>query len=180
MEERTGWRGQNESQIIEGKRNGRLVGAAETSKERAEWRRLQRKNLSILGLLKRKEWSQCHSVGKNVGAALAKRKKNRLSKAPDHEGERVKMGESRTLARVRGIRARALSGKGGVHSEQGQIPMRTGEASKKSLPRTSRRKRERVSGRKSSPGRSAESWFHSKCLAKPEIGKEVGRRRARS
>ena len=37
MEERTWWRGQNESQIRgEEKRNGRLVGAAETSKERAE------------------------------------------------------------------------------------------------------------------------------------------------
>ena len=36
-EERTEWRGQNESQIVgEEKRNGRLVGAAETSKERAE------------------------------------------------------------------------------------------------------------------------------------------------
>ena len=30
------------------------------------------------------------------------------------------------------------------------------------LPRGSRRKHERVSGCKSSPGRSAESWFHSK------------------
>ena len=47
MEERTGWRGQNESQIIgEEKKNCRLVGAAETSKERAEWRRLQRENLN--------------------------------------------------------------------------------------------------------------------------------------
>ena len=35
-------------------RSGRLVGVAETSKERAEWRRLQRKNLSILGQLKKK------------------------------------------------------------------------------------------------------------------------------
>ena len=61
MEERTGWREQNESQIVkEEKRNGRLVGAAETSKARAEWRRLQRKNLNILGLPKRKEWPQCH------------------------------------------------------------------------------------------------------------------------
>ena len=52
MEERI-WGGHNESQIIgEEKRNGRLVGAAETSKERAEWRRLQQKNLSILGLPK--------------------------------------------------------------------------------------------------------------------------------
>ena len=36
MEERTGWRGQNESQIVQEKRNARLVGVAETSKERAE------------------------------------------------------------------------------------------------------------------------------------------------
>ena len=32
---------------------------------------------------------------------------------------------------------------------------------KENLPRRSRRKHERVSGRKSSPGRSKESWFHS-------------------
>ena len=32
MEERTGWRGQSESQIVEEKRNGRLYGAAETSR----------------------------------------------------------------------------------------------------------------------------------------------------
>ena len=59
MEERVP--GQNESQIGgEEKKSGRLVGAAETSKKRAEWRRLQRKNLNIQGLLKRKEWPQCH------------------------------------------------------------------------------------------------------------------------
>ena len=33
-------------------------------------------------------------------------------------GERVKVGESRTLARERGIRARAWSGKGGLHRER--------------------------------------------------------------
>ena len=75
-------------------------------------------------------------------------------------GEKVKVDESRTLARERGIRARAWRGKGGRHREGRQIPRRTGTASKKSLPRTSRRKHERVSGRKSSPGRSAESWFY--------------------
>ena len=36
-----------------------------------------------------------------------------------------------------------------------------------------------VSERKSSPRGSAESWFHSS-LARPEIGKQVGRRRVRS
>ena len=77
-------------------------------------------------------------------------------------GERVNVGESRSLARERGIRARAWSGKGGLHREGRLIPRRKGRASKKSLSRKSRKKHERVSGHKSSPGRSAESWFHSK------------------
>ena len=46
----------------EEKRNGRSVGAADTSAELAEWRRLQRKNLNKLGLPKRKEWPQCHKM----------------------------------------------------------------------------------------------------------------------
>ena len=60
-----------------------------------------------------------------------------------------------------GVRARAWSGKGGLHREGRQIPRRKGRAGKKSLPRTGRRKQKPVSGCKSSPGRSAESWFHS-------------------
>ena len=107
MEERTGWRGQNESQTGgEEKRNGRLVGAAETSKERAEWRRLQLKNLSILGLPRRKELPQCHRESswqeRRSHSCQKGKEQSRLSKVPDHEGERVKVGESRTLARVRG------------------------------------------------------------------------------
>ena len=34
------------------------------------------------------------------------KKQSRQSKAPDHEGERVKVSESRILARERGIRAK--------------------------------------------------------------------------
>ena len=50
MEERTGWQGQNESQIVgEEKRNDRLVDAAEISKERAEWCRLQQKKFENAG-----------------------------------------------------------------------------------------------------------------------------------
>ena len=75
--------------------------------------------------------------------------------------ESVKVSKSYTLMRERKIRAKALRGKGGPHGERRQIPRRKGRASKKSLPRRSRRKHEGVSGRKSSPGRSAESWFHS-------------------
>ena len=104
------------------------------------------------------------AVGKYAGAALAKRKRNKAV-CPKHQitrGERVKVGESRTLARERGIRARAWSGKGGLHREKRQIPSRKVRASKKSLPRRGRRKHERVNGRKSTPGRSAESWFQFK------------------
>ena len=90
MEERTGWRGQNEIQVVGEKRSGRLVGAAETSKERAEWRRLQRKNLNILGLPKRKVWPQCHresSCQERQSRPCQKEKEqSRLSKAPGHEG----------------------------------------------------------------------------------------------
>ena len=68
---------------------------------------------------------------------------SRLSKLPDHEGERVKVGESRTLARKKGIRAKARRGKDGLHVEGRQLPRRKGKASEKSLPRTSRRKHER-------------------------------------
>ena len=162
MEERTGWRRQNESQIV-GEEKCKIYGAAETSKERAEWRRFQRKNLSILGLPKRKEWPQCHreSSWQERRSRLCQKEKSRLSKAPDHEGGESQGGKSRTLARKRGIRARVWSGKGGLHRERGQIPRRKGRASKKSLPRTSRRKHEWMSGCKSSPGRSAESWPHS-------------------
>ena len=51
--------------------------------------------------------------------------------------------------------------KGRLNGERRQIPERSGREGKKSLPRTSRREHERVNGRKGSPGRSAESLFHS-------------------
>ena len=75
----------------EEKRNGRLVGAAETSKELAEWPRLQRKNLSILGLLKRKVSSvpQREQLASTPELPLPKEKEQRhLSKASPYEGGR--------------------------------------------------------------------------------------------
>ena len=125
MEERTGWRGQNESQIIgEEKRNGRLVGAAETSKERAEWRRLQRKNLSILGLPKRKEWPQCHKESswqeRRSRPCQKEKEQSRLSRVPDHEGGESQGGRELHLGEG-GIGARAWRGKGGLHRERRQI-----------------------------------------------------------
>ena len=152
-------RTERESDNRKREKNGRLVGAAETSKERAEWRRLQQKNLSILGLPKRKEWPQCHRESswqeRRNRPCQKEKEQSRLSKAPDHEGGESQDGREPHLGERGGIRARAWSGKGGLHRERRQIPRRKERASKKSLPRTSRRKHERVSGRKGSLERSA-------------------------
>ena len=107
MEERIGWRGQNESQTGgEEKRNGRLYGATETSKERAEWRRLQQRNLNILGLPKRKEWPQCHreSSWQERRSRLCQKEKehSRLSRVPDHDGEESQGGREPHLGEREG------------------------------------------------------------------------------
>ena len=90
MEERTGWRGQNESQIMgEEKRNGRLVGAVETSKKRAEWLRLQRKNLAYWACRKGKSGLSATESSWQVRRSLPcqkQKEQSRQSKAPDHEG----------------------------------------------------------------------------------------------
>ena len=86
-EERTEWRGQNESQIEEEKRNGRFVGAAETSKKRAEWRRLQQRSLNILGMLRRKECPPCHteSSWQVRQSHLCQKEQGRQFRVPDRE-----------------------------------------------------------------------------------------------
>ena len=74
-------------QESERRRSGRLVGGAETSKELAEWRRLQWKNLNILASSKGK--SGLSATGRAVGkyATFAKTKTKRyLSTSPDYEG----------------------------------------------------------------------------------------------
>ena len=45
------------------------------------------------------------------------KEQSRLSRLPDHEGEKVKVGESRTLARKRRIRAREWRRKSELHGE---------------------------------------------------------------
>ena len=83
---------------------GRLVGATETYKDHAEWRMLQPKNLSILGLSKKKEWSQCHREsswqGRRSHSCQKEKERRRLSRVPEYE-----WGESRTVASEREIRA---------------------------------------------------------------------------
>ena len=117
MEKRTGWRGQSESQIIgEEKRNGRLVGAAETSKERAEWRRLQRRNLSILGLLKRKEWPRCHRKSswqeRRSRPCQKEKEQSRQSRAPDHERRESQGGREPHLGEREGDQSESMEYKG--------------------------------------------------------------------
>ena len=69
------------------KRNGRLVGAAETSGELAKWRRLQRKNLSKLGQSKRNKWPQCCKVSslqvRQNRLCQKEKEQNHLSRAPN-------------------------------------------------------------------------------------------------
>ena len=112
MEERTGWRGQNEGQTGgEEKRNGRHYCVAETSKERAEWRRLQRKNWNILGLPKRKEWPQCHRESswqeRRSRPCQKEKEQSHLSRVSDHEGGESQDGREPHLGESEGIRARA-------------------------------------------------------------------------
>ena len=118
------------------------------------------------------------AVGKNAGAALSKRNKAVCPKHQIIRRERVKMGESRTLAREKVIRPRAWRGKGGLHGERRQIPRRKERASKKSLPRTSRSMSGWVDAKALQD--DLQSLGFTPSLVKPEMGKEVGRRRARS
>ena len=97
----------------------------------------------------------------NAGAALAERKRAVCPEYQIMRGERVKMGESRTLAGERGITARAWSGKGGLHGEQGRFQGGQG-------------------GQARAVQDDLQSLGFTPSLAKPEIAKEVGMRRARS
>ena len=94
------------------------------------------------------------AVGKYARAAVAKRKRNRAVSPEDLivRGERIKVSESRTLAREREIRARARRGKSGLHGEGRQVLRSCERETKKSFSRRSRRKHERVRGRKSRTG----------------------------
>ena len=110
-----GWRGQIESQIEE-KRNGRLYGAAKTSKKRAEWRRLQRKNLNILGLPKRKEWHQCHRESswqeRQSRPCQKEKEQSRQSRVPDHEGGESQDGREPHLGEREGDKSKSMERKG--------------------------------------------------------------------
>ena len=117
MEERTGWQEQNESHIVgEEKKNDRLVDAAETSKERAQWCRFQRKNLSILGLPKRKEWPQCHRDStwqvRWSRPCQKEKEQSRLSRVSDHERGESQDGQKPHLGESEGDQSESIERKG--------------------------------------------------------------------
>ena len=117
MEEGIGWRGQNESQTVgEEKRNDRLVGVVETGKERAEWCRFQRKNWSILGLLKRKEWPHCHRESswhvRRSRPCQKEKKRIRLSRVPYHERGESQDGREPHLGESEGDQSKRMEWKG--------------------------------------------------------------------
>ena len=119
------------------------------------------------------------AVGKNARAALTKRKRAICPEYQIMGEERVKVGESRTLARVRGSgrehgveRVDSTVNEGRFQGGQGE------QARRASL--------EQVEGSMSglSDARALQDDLQSlgftPSLANPEIGKEVGRRRAHS
>ena len=74
---------------------------------------------------------QREQLARTPESPLPKGKRNRAV-SPKHQimrEKKVKVGESLILARVRGIRARAWSGKGGLHRERRQIARRKGRES---------------------------------------------------
>ena len=101
------------------------------------------------------------AVSKDPRAAFAKGKKN-IAICPSHQivrWERVKISESRTFTRKRGIGAGARGGRSGLHSKRRKAPRRSGRASTENLLRRSRTKHERVNGRKSFPVKSESLIF---------------------
>ena len=123
---------QSENQIGE-EEKWQIVGAAETSGELAEWRKLQKKNLKHTGPQRHREsnWKVCQS-------RLFQKEKgqSRLSRAPNCEVEESQGEREPHLGeRERKIKAGARRGKGGIHIEERQVSRRKGRAGKESLPK---------------------------------------------
>ena len=114
--------------------------------------------LEHTGPAEKERVATARAVGKYTKAAFAKRKKNRTVSPEYHimRGERVNVSENRTLTGERGEVRVDSTVKEGRFQECGG-----GQTRRASL-RDIGRKHDQVSGRKSSPGRSAKYWFHSK------------------
>ena len=107
------------------------------------------KNLSILGLLKRKEWPQCHRESswqvRQSRLCQKKKEQSHLSRVPNcKEGMESRWARAASW-RERGIRVGAWREKSELHSEGKQVSRRRRRVSKKSLHSGSISKHERVS-----------------------------------
>ena len=93
---------------------------------------------NVLGLLKSKEWPQCHRECswqvRQSPLCQKEKEQSRLSRVPDHEGGESQGGREPHLGQKGGIIAGARRGKSGLHRERRQIPMRKAKASKKEPP----------------------------------------------
>ena len=163
MEERTGRRGQNESQTG-GEEKWQTCWCCRDQQRASKMEQVSAEKLEHTGPTEIERVAsvpQKEQLARTPEPPLPKGTKQSVQITRSRWGRESRWARAAPW-RERGIRARAWSGKSGLPREGRQIPRRKELASKKSLPRRSKRKHERVSGRKSSPGRSAESWFHSK------------------
>ena len=128
--------------------------------------------------LTHKGWPQCHKVSSwQVRQSRLCQKEKNKAVCPDYQivrWERVRVSKSRTLSRERGFERDHEEKKVESKVKEG-CSKEEKEGEKEKLSRRSRKKHERVSGRKSFSGGSGESWFCSKS-SKSETEKEVGRR----
>ena len=89
MEERTGWRGQNESQIG-GEEKWQTCWHCQDQQKACRMAQALAVNLNILGLPKRKEYPQCHRESswqeRRSPFCQKEKEQSRLSRVPDHEG----------------------------------------------------------------------------------------------
>ena len=110
MEERTGWRGQNESQIV-GEEKWQTCWCCRDQQRACRMAQASAEKLEHTGPAEKERVASVplRAVGKYAGAAFAKRKRNRAVSS-EHQimrGKRVKVSERRTLARGKRIRAGA-------------------------------------------------------------------------
>ena len=133
--------------------------ADETTEELAKSSRLQQKSFNKLCLPQKKGGLSTtkSTVGKDTGAAVVERKRNRVI-SPNHKivrRERVKVKKSRTPTKRRW--SRAWSGKSDSLAERRRFPERRGRESVESRLERIRKKHKGVSGGKNSqrePGKS--------------------------
>ena len=139
-EERTEWRGQNESKIQE-EEKWQTCWCCRDQQRACRMAQASAEKLEHIGPAEKERVasvSQREQMARTPEPPLARGKGTKpLLRTPDHEEGESQGGREPHLGKREGIRAGAWSGKGGLHRKGRQIPRRTGRASKKSLPRTS-------------------------------------------